>query len=249
MVRGLAALTACAWPGLSEAACRLALLLALDVSGSVDAREYALQTDGVAVALTDPDVQSLIFAMPDAPVALSIFEWSSASYQRVIQDWVLLETEADLRAVHDRLRGWPRSKAPEATGLGAALAYSVEHFTRAPACWDHTLDVSADGKNNDWPMPERLRESGRLGDMNVNVLVVAPDFLVVHDKERVGIEEMAKYFRDRIIHGPGAFVEIALGYDDYEDAIRRKLIRELATLPIGQAPPSHTRIIPVSDRQ
>ena len=155
MVRALAALACFAWPAASEAACRLALLLALDVSGSVDAREYALQTDGVAKSLTDPEVQELIFAMPDAPVALSVFEWSSASYQQIIQDWVLLETEADLWAVHDRLRGWPRSVAPDATGLGAALAYAVDHFETAPDCWDQTLDISADGKNNDWPLPSR----------------------------------------------------------------------------------------------
>ena len=236
MVRPLAALAACLWPGVSEAACRLALILALDVSGSVDEGEYQFQMTGVASALTDPEVQQLLFAMPDAPVALSIFEWSSASYQHVIQDWVLIETEADLWAVHDRLKGWVRSPAPEATGLGAALQFAVEEFKRGPVCWEQTLDISADGKNNDWPIPERLREAGQLGTMNVNTLVVAPDFLVKYDKDRVGIDEMATYFRERIIHGPGAFVEIALGYSDYGEAMRRKLIRELATVPLGYGP-------------
>ncbi len=235
-MRALAALTAALWPGVSEAACRLALVLALDVSGSVDEREYGLQTQGLATALTDPEVERLIFAMPGAPVALSIFEWSSSSYQRVIQDWVLLESEGDLRAVADRLKGWGRARAPEATGLGAALEFAVAHLGRAPSCWDETLDISADGKNNDWPIPERLRAEGRLGTMNVNVLVVAPDFLVTYDTDRVGIQEMAKYFEDKIIYGPGAFVEIALGYGDYAEAMRRKLIRELATLPVGRAP-------------
>lgn len=235
-MRALALLATCGWPGLAEAACRLALVLALDVSGSVNAREYDLQTEGVATALGDAEVQRLLFALPDAPVALSIFEWSSSKYQMVIQDWVLLDGPEDVAAVQTRLRAWQRAPAPEATGLGAALAFADAHLERAPACWDQTLDVSADGKNNDWPGPERLRQDGALGTMNINALVVASEFLVTYDRSGNGIAEMAKYFEERIIHGPGAFVEVARGYDDYARAMTRKLIRELATLPLGQTP-------------
>ncbi len=72
--------------------------------------------------------------------------------------------------------------------------------------------------------------------MNINALVVAPDFLVTYDTGGTGIAELTAYFKAQIIHGPGAFVEVALGYSDYADAMRRKLLRELAALPIGQAP-------------
>ncbi len=235
-MKAAVAAVALLWPGMAEAACRLALLLALDVSGSVDEREYNLQLEGLAAALSDAEVRRLMFAMPDAPVALSVYEWSSASYQSVIQDWVLIADDATLDALTRRLLAWERAKAPEATGLGAALEYGNGRFRTAPDCWDETLDISADGKNNDWPIPERLRAAGRLGTMNVNALVVAPDFLVTYDTGGTGIAELAAYFKARIIHGPGAFVEVALGYSDYADAMRRKLLRELATLPIGQAP-------------
>lgn len=235
-MRALAAVALVVWPGMSEAACRLALILALDVSGSVDALEYRLQMEGTASALGDPDVQAALFAMPDAPVALSVFEWSSASYQRIIHDWVMLRTPADVDRVRARLTGWARARAPEATGLGAALAFARSHFIDAPLCWSQTLDISADGKNNDWPIPERLRDAGQLGTMNVNVLMVAPNYLVSYDRSGVGISQMAAYFEDKIIHGPGAFVEIARGYGDYADAMRRKLIRELSVMPLGQAP-------------
>ena len=224
------------WPGAGEAACRLALLLALDVSGSVDAREYQLQMGGVAEALGDADVVEALFAVPDLPVALSVFEWSSASYQQIVEDWVVLEDRATLDAVRTRLAGRQRTPAPEATGLGAALAFAANRMIQAPACWNQTLDISADGKNNDWPIPERLRAAGKLGTMTVNALVVASDFLVAYDTSRTGVAEMASYFEHRIIHGPDAFVEIALGYDDYADAMRRKLLRELTTRPIGAAP-------------
>ena len=203
-MRAALALLAALWPGLAEAACRLALLLALDVSGSVDEREYDLQLEGLAAALGDEEVRRVLFAMPGAPVALSVFEWSSASYQSVIQEWVIIEDDATLDALRNRLLGWSRAPAPEATGLGAALEYARGRFRTAPDCWDETLDISADGKNN--------------------------------DTGGTGIAELAAYFKAQIIHGPGAFVEVALGYSDYADAMRRKLLRELAALPIGQAP-------------
>ncbi|MXQ08786.1 DUF1194 domain-containing protein [Alphaproteobacteria bacterium GH1-50] len=236
-MRRLAAIALVAlWPGFADAACRLALLLALDVSGSVDAREYALQIEGVASALDDNEVRRVLLAMPEAPVALSIFEWSSASYQKVVQDWVLLTDSESLNRVIAALRNWQRMPAPEATGLGAALEFSYRHFQNAPACWDQTLDVSADGKNNDWPIPERLRRGGELGSMKVNALVVAPDFLVTYDTSGSGIQGLRDYFENNIIYGPGAFTEVAMGFDDYARAMHLKLLRELATLPLGALP-------------
>jgi hypothetical protein len=236
-VRALALAVLLALPLPAAAACRLALALALDVSGSVDQTEYVLQMNGVAEALGDAEVQAALFAMPDVPVAMAIFEWSSSSYQRVIQDWVLLSTPADIDALRARLLGWSRQVAPEATGLGAALEFGAGLMRRGPACWDQTLDVSGDGKNNDWPIPQRLRNEGRLGTMTVNALVVAREFLSTEDMTPNGVAELSAYFQARIIHGPAAFVEVALGYEDYADAMRRKLLRELSTMPLGQVLP------------
>ncbi|MBT8459908.1 MAG: DUF1194 domain-containing protein [Boseongicola sp.] len=223
-------------PSLASAACRLALVLALDVSGSVDNAEYTQQLNGVAEALSDPEVQSVLFATPEVPVNLAIFEWSSSSYQQVILDWTPLNGPPDVAAIRDTLLSWPRARAPEATGLGAALEFANAMMARAPACWDQTLDISADGKNNDWPLPYRLRESGRLGDMNVNALVIATDFTGTIDRTPDSVGELTSYFQARIIHGPGAFVEVAQGYAAYAAAMKRKLLRELATRPIGMAP-------------
>lgn len=232
------------WGHAAAAQCRLALALALDVSGSVDAEEYELQLNGVADALGNDDVKAVILAAPEAPVALSIYEWSSSSYQRMILDWTLIKTESDILEIRQRLTGWTREAAPEATGLGAALEYGARLIERAPACWDQTLDVSADGKNNDWPVPSRLRESGQLGSMTVNGLVVTRDFKSTIDMTLDGVAEMTAYFRHQIIHGPQAFIEVAQGYEDYATAMTRKLLRELATLPMGEidiAPPAGLR--------
>lgn len=154
--------------------------------------------------------------------------------QQVIVDWTALHSPADVEMIRDKLLGWRR--APEATGLGAALEYGAAMIARAPTCWDQTLDISADGKNNDWPLPYRLRENGRLGRMNVNALVIATDFQSTVDRTPDGVAELTAYFSARIIHGPGAFVEVAQGYAAYAAAMKRKLFRELATHPLGLAP-------------
>jgi len=212
--------------------CRLALALALDVSGSVDQTEYRLQSQGLAAALNDPEVRALLFAFPDAPVAVAIYEWSASQYQRMIQDWVLIEDEEALRRVTARLANLSREPAPEPTGLAAALAFGKSLIDRGPVCWDQTLDVSADGKNNDWPTPMQLRERKTLGGLRINALVIVED----RDEERAGARETGElpaYFNTRVIQGPGAFVEVARGFQDYKRAMTRKLVRELATQPLG----------------
>ncbi len=228
MRRVLACLAALAAAPAASEPCRLSLALALDVSGSVDQAEYRLQSEGLALALNDPDVRDAFFALPDAPVAVAVYEWSASRYQRLIQDWVLIEDEAALVALVARLTNLSRAPAPEPTGLAAALAYGKELIDAGPTCWDQTLDVSGDGKNNDWPTPMQLRASGALGGLRINALVIVED--------RAGAEETGElpaYFESRIIQGPGAFVEVAHGFEDYARAMRRKLLRELATQPLG----------------
>ena len=220
----------------AEASCRLALAMALDVSGSVDETEYRLQMSGLAAALGDPDVEAALFAIPDAPVALAVYEWSSARYQRVVQDWVLIEDRAVLDTVRQHLVGWSREKAPEATGLGAALLFGKAILDRGPACWSQTLDVSGDGKNNDWPEPRQVRADGSLPEFRINALVVGRDPATDGPAALVDAEELSAYFRANVIQGADAFVEVALGFRDYAAAMRRKLLRELKAQPIGALP-------------
>ena len=213
-----------AFPGAGQAECRLALALGLDVSGSVDEREYRLQYLGLAAALSDDDVQQSIFAIPEAPVALAIYEWSSSTYQKIVLDWIILRDTETLTAVRTRLTQWQRGIAPETPGLGQAIAFGRQIFDKAPRCWDQTLDISGDGKNNDWPPPKRVRESGAISDLRINALVIATDQTA---------SELTAYFQERVIQGPDAFVEVALGYSDYAEAMKRKLLRELEVLAIG----------------
>ena len=218
-------------------ACRLALALALDVSGSVDQTEYRLQMQGLAEALDDPDVQRAFFAMPEVPVALAIYEWSSSTYQRMVQDWILLNEPQDLARLTRHLRHWTRQPAPEATGLGAAIEYGRDLLRGNPGCWKETLDVSGDGKNNDWPVPRELKRQGRIVGMRINALVVARAVEGHGQVLPLEIGELSAYFHAEVIQGPDAFVEVALGFQDYTRAMKRKLLRELATLPLGAPAP------------
>ncbi len=225
----------------SAETCRLALAMALDVSGSVDQTEYRLQAEGLARALTDPDVEAALLADPGAPVAVAVYEWSASRYQRLVQDWVLIPDRETLHRVAGRLAGLQREPAPEPTGLGAALEYGKALFDRGPACWDQTLDVSGDGKNNDWPTPMQLREENSLAGLRINALVIV---LNRDDGRIIGTEtgELPAYFQHNVIQGPNAFVEVADGFEDYARAMRRKLLKELATRPFSALPETSENI-------
>lgn len=218
----------------AHAACRQALVLALDVSGSIDKREYRLQMDGLAAALMDAQVRQTMLAMPQAPLALAIFEWSGSGYQSMLVDWTLIDGPATLDAVAARLAGRQRIKAPYTTGLGTALIFARALLDRAPGCWAETVDVSGDGKNNDGPPPEDVHRAATMGDATVNALVIGEDSAAspyLRDNE---INELISYFDARVIWGANAFVESSVGYDGYAEAIKRKLIREMSGLNLAQ---------------
>ncbi|TAG09106.1 MAG: DUF1194 domain-containing protein, partial [Rhodobacterales bacterium] len=123
--------------------CRLALALAVDVSRSIDAVDYGIQTEGMAAALEDAQVRAAIFS-PAGEVALAVYFWSGSSHQDLVQDWVLLEGPEELDQVIWALRGAKRPEARLATALGAALVYGAGLMEAAPPCARRVLDVARD---------------------------------------------------------------------------------------------------------
>lgn len=218
----------------TEAACNLALLLGLDVSASVDAEEYKLQLQGLAAALRSPEVQRQILATSDAPIWLAAFEWSSAEYQRPLLDWRPLRSSADIEAAAQSIVSQIRQSSPPATAIGSALRYATAQFADGPLCWRRTLDISGDGKSNDGPLPPHVHRDPDFRSITVNALVIGADTANTgRDERQLGIMELSAYFRRRVIHGPGAFIEIAQGFSDYERAMTRKLLRETKSLQLG----------------
>lgn len=226
--RALAAALTFAFAGpVSAAECRLALVLALDVSSSVDEREDALQRGGMAAALIAPEVQAAFFTSP-LPVAVAVYEWSGRYNQEVLADWQLMRSPADLLALAQTVGRSKRSHNDFPTAMGHALGYGAGLLRRAPDCLFRTLDMAGDGENNDGFGPRLAYAEFAFGNVTVNGLVVnAADY-----EAEVSLID---YYRTQVLHGPGAFLEIAQGFDDYERAMRRKLERELRPRIIGQA--------------
>jgi hypothetical protein len=206
--------------------CRLALSLAIDESSSVDAWEYGLQSDGLAHALTAPEVVGAFLAVPGHHVALHIFEWSGRNQQVVRQDWVSITSAADLAAVAERIRRLSRSHSEYPTALGFAMGFGARVLEARPECWAHTLDISGDGTNNDGFSPELARQEFPFEGVTVNGLVVGATR-----------ETLKGYYERNVISGPGAFVEMAVDYTDYEATMKRKLLRELGVGSVSALEP------------
>ncbi len=230
MIRALA--IAAAFAGLLVAPalagdCRQALALGLDVSGSVDAREYRLQLDGLAAALTDPRVARALLSLPAAPVRLAVYEWSGPGYQHLLLNWTEVTDRATLDRIAARLAATGRQTAPPATGLGAAMRYGADLLDRQPGCWRRTLDISGDGRHNQAPHPREVKSRLEPRGITLNALVIGADAPRGGDSRQPEIGALSSYFRAWVILGPGAFVQTALGFDAYQAAMTRKLLREL----------------------
>jgi hypothetical protein len=228
----LALLLAAPAPGAAQAQeCRLALVLALDVSSSVDAREDRLQREGLAKALTAPLVRDA-FLLPPDPVALHVFEWSGRNAQvPILGGWEVVETEDDLRSIATAVAKSRRSTSEFPTALGAALGHAAVRLRDAPDCRARTVDVSGDGINNEGFTPATAYGTFPFEGVTVNALAIA-------GAEDGG--ELVDFFRREVLRGEGAFLIEAAGYADYARAMEAKLLRELmapmvSSLPQGPA--------------
>jgi hypothetical protein len=215
-------------PGAGQALadCRQALALALDVSGSVDAREYRQQIGGVAEALDSPEVRARILAMPQAPVRLMVFEWSGPQEQAELVPWTDLDSAATLDGVIETLRQTSRRSTPPGTALGVAMAEGVRRLTAQSDCWKRTLDISGDGKSNLGPRPRTVRTQLEDSGVTINALVIGVDNPRSTDIRQAEIAEL--------FMGPGAFVQTAIGFADYARAMKEKLLKELEGLVVSE---------------
>jgi Protein of unknown function (DUF1194) len=218
--RLLAVLLCLAAPAGAE--CRLALALAVDVSRSIDAADFVIQTEGLADALNDRDVRAALFG-PEGTVALAVYQWSGPSHQEIIVPWVMLEGPEALDRAIWSVRRAQRPERKQATALGEALRFGADLLAEAPPCARLVLDVAGDGRNNEGVSVARVYARDPFDGITVNGLAIGE-----HE------QDVARYYRDEVIRGPGAFVEVAPRQVDYPPVIRRKLLRELEGPKIGQ---------------
>ena len=230
----LAALGVSLLPAISQAECRQALALGLDVSGSVDLREYRLQLDGLVTALNDPDVVNKLFAMPIAPVSLMVYEWSGPEDQVILVPWTQITDRDALNSLSTLLATTERRASTPGTALGQAMLFGAAQLAQQPDCWKQTLDISGDGKSNLGPRPRDVKPGIAAQQITINALVIGADAPATGDQRQVEIGELSSYFRAEVITGQDAFVQTALGFEDYANAMTLKLKRELEGLVIGR---------------
>lgn len=193
-------------------ACDLALLLAVDVSGSVDRQEYRIQMDGLALALRDGIVAE---ALIQQRARVSLVQWTGASRQRQTIPWTVIKTYADVLAVADRIENDPRVWRNYSTAIGEALMVSRAAFAEVTDCTRKVIDVSGDGVSNEGIPPATQRPALNADGITVNALAIETDET-----------DLTGYFFENLITGPGAFVVTANGFVDYPEQIKRKLQRE-----------------------
>jgi hypothetical protein len=206
------------------------LVLAVDVSRSVDEDEARLQREGYRNAVSDPVVVEAIRGGMIGAVGIAYVEWAGAEYQRLVLPWTRISTPADALAWATRLDEAPRASLSW-TSISGALDFSARVLAEAPfEAARRVIDVSGDGVNNSGGPVEAARDKLLADGVTINGLPIMNDRPTFGRLPPVPLDE---YFRESVVGGPGAFVIPAEDFQVFGHAVKRKLIREIAGTDIG----------------
>lgn len=200
-------------------ACETALLLSIDVSGSIDAGDYRLQTEGLAFALADPEVAE---ALVKGQVALAVVQWSGTAEQALVLPWQRMLADPDVTRFAARAGAIPRAFSGSDTAVGQGLRFAAAQFAAVPDCRRKVIDVSGDGQENAGFTDAKARAEAMAAGLTINAIAI---------EEPGPAFPISNYYRRRIIT-PGGFVMSVRGLQDYAETLRLKLLRELVE-PIG----------------
>jgi len=207
----------------------LLLVLAADVSRSIDTEKFQLQRDGYAAAISDSRVLDTIRSGNNGRIGLTFVEWSGIGAQRVVIDWTAVGDAAAARDFGDRLLETPRSFA-DRTSISGAIEFAMDRLAKAPFnCVRRTIDISGDGTNNAGRDVAALRDEAVAKGVTINGLVILSDTPLAwnpdHTNPPGGLDN---YYRNNVIGGPGAFVMVAQNFKSFGQAIIAKMIAEVA---------------------
>ncbi|MEM6577825.1 MAG: DUF1194 domain-containing protein [Pseudomonadota bacterium] len=206
--------------------CRQALVLGMDVSLSVNTIDFALQRGGLAAALLDPEVMQAFLSDPSDPVYLAVFEWSGRYDQALLMDWTPVTRPETLGQIAETLLEAPQMGRTGRTAIGAALRYGSDLLMTRKGCRTLTLDLSGDGPNNNGDAPEHVRSELQAQGITVNGLVIETPVAQSGEAESAPFS-LRGYYESRVLVGAASFVETAAGFQNFEAAMKRKLLREL----------------------
>jgi Ca-activated chloride channel family protein len=200
-------------------ACETALLLSIDVSGSIDGGDFRLQTEGLATALSDPVV---VEALVKGQIALAVVQWSGPSEQALVLSWQRMLSEADVSRFAARAATIRRTFSGSDTAVGEGLRFATAQFAAVPDCRRRVIDVSGDGQENAGFTDAKAKSEAITAGIIINAIAI---------EEPGPAAPVTAYYRRWIIT-PGGFVVTARGLQDYAETLRMKLMRELVK-PIG----------------
>jgi Ca-activated chloride channel family protein len=212
-------LTAVLATGHDLRACETALLLAIDVSGSIDGGEYRLQTEGLAAALRDPAVAD---ALVLGQVALAVVQWSGAGQEALVLPWQRMLSGAAVARFAEAARGLDRVFYGSDTAVGDAIGFAVDQFAAVPDCRRRVIDISGDGP---------LNAGGAVAPARARALDAAIGINAIAIEDAGRSIPITEFYRRHVIT-PKGFVLTARGLADYPRAMRDKLLRETAR-PLG----------------
>ena len=207
----------------------LLLVLAADVSRSVDSEKFKLQREGYAAAISDRRVLETISAGRHGRIAVLFLEWSGFGNQKVVIDWTPINGPKAAQEFGTRLLEEPRSYA-DRTSISGGIDFAVTQFARAPFPAErHTIDVAGDGTNNAGRDVTRARDEALALGIAINGLVILSERPLPWNPEHTNPPGgLANYYRMNVTGGPGSFVLEAKDFNSFGQAIVKKMIAEIA---------------------
>jgi len=214
--------------GVARAETDLEVILAADVSRSIDDGEFELQRKGYAAALTDPRVLTAIQGRTNKAIGISFIEWSGDEDQQVVIDWTEIRDEEDAGSVAAAILAAPRSFMGR-TSISAAIDFAMTRF--AMAKWQakrRIIDVSGDGTNNSGRPVTEARDQAVANGVTINGLAI------INDKPNLGYSAHTQppgglplYYKENVIGGSNAFLIVVQDFNSFADAMANKLAKEI----------------------
>jgi Protein of unknown function (DUF1194) len=216
------------------------LILAVDVSYSMDMDELAIQREGYAQAIVSKEFLQALKTLPNGKIAITYFEWAATNDQKIIIPWRMIDGPETADAVADEIMKTPVRRASR-TSISGAITFAMPLFDENPYHGPrHVIDISGDGPNNNGVPVTPVRDAALAKGIVINglpIMVKEPSY------STMDIDNLDWYYEDCVIGGPGSFVVSIKDREKFKEAIRAKLLLEVA----GRTP--ERRVVPVAEKE
>jgi hypothetical protein len=227
----LAALAAATTARAADLPVDLQLVLAIDVSRSIDEVEAELQRRGYTEAFTNERIVDAILSGENQRIAVCYTEWAGTHYQTVVIDWTVIDSANAARRFAEKLAEAPRT-SQSWTAVGAALAHAGQRFEKSGfSSRRRVIDISGDGRTNDGPPAEMIRDKLVAQSIVINGLPVMMNRMNFGRPPDLTLD---KYYEENVIGGPGSFMIVADNFEHFGRAVRTKLVREISSTSVNQ---------------